>query len=221
MSVSIAVAEEPRVLHALPGRVRVHLPGWTGQGKRSIEKQLRQVWGVQRVQTNPLTSNILVQFDWTITNEQAIIDLVRAIEIDIVNPPDKEPPRPHMLREQSDGTVRARIAVRGLDRDPHVAQRVIAHLEHRPGIRATVNQLTGRILIECKEHEEDLEELLCEIADLELPELPGEDHPTHPLDPGPLIQSAVRTLGASLGLALHAGRQLLQSEGPLPGGSFA
>ncbi|MGH2509129.1 MAG: HMA2 domain-containing protein, partial [Ktedonobacteraceae bacterium] len=171
MAVSIAVAEEPRVLHALPGRVRVHVPGWTGQGKRTIEKQLRQVWGVQRVQANPLTSNILVQFDWNITNEQSIIDIVRRIELETVNRLEQERPRPHVLREQSDGTVRARIAVRGLDRDPHVAQRVIAHLEHRPNIRASVNQLTGRILVECKEHEADLEELLGEIADLELPEL--------------------------------------------------
>lgn len=221
MSASMAVVEEPRVLHTLPGRVRVHLPGWTGQGKRHIEKLVRQVWGVQRVQANPITSNILVQFDWTITNEQAIIDLVRTIEFETVHPPEKEPPRPHVLREQADGTIRTRITVRGLDRDPHVAQRVIAHLERRPSIQATVNQLTGRILIECKEHEEDLEELLSEIADLELPALPGEDHPAHPLDPGPLIQSTTRTLGATLGLALHAGRQLLNTEEPLPGSSLA
>ena len=51
---SVAVAEEPRVLHRVPGRVRVHLPAWTGQGKRYIETRLRQVPGVRSVQANSL-----------------------------------------------------------------------------------------------------------------------------------------------------------------------
>ena len=218
---SVAEASEPRVIHSLPGRVRVHLPGWSGQGKRSIEKQLRQVWGVHSVQANPLTGNILVQFDPTITNEQSIVDLVRTIEVDVTSPPDKEPPPPHVLRERHGRTVRTRIAVRGLDRDPHLAKRVLEHLERRPGVRASVNRLTGRVLVEFEEREEDLEDLISEIMGLELPELPGEDHPAHPLDPGPLIQSATRTIGAALGLALHAGRQLLGPEEPLPGASAA
>ena len=218
---SVAVAEEPRVLHSLPGRIRVHLPGWSGQGKRDIEKQLRQVWGVRSVQANPLTGNILVQFDPAITNEQTIIELVRTIEVDVTSPPVKEPPPAHVLREQHKGTVRARIAVRGLDRDPHLAKRVVEHLERRPGVRASVSRLTSRVLVEFEEHEEDLEDIISEITGLELPELPGEDHPAHPLDPGPLIQSATRTIGAALGLALHAGRQLLGSEEPLPGESAA
>ncbi|HLI69215.1 MAG TPA: hypothetical protein VKV19_05605, partial [Ktedonobacteraceae bacterium] len=79
---SVAVAEEPAILHALPGRVRVHLPTWSGKGKRSIEKQLRQVWGVQSVQANPLTGNILVQFDPTITDERTIVDLIHTMEVD-------------------------------------------------------------------------------------------------------------------------------------------
>ncbi len=58
---SFAVAEEPRVVHTLPGRLRVHVPEWSGQGKRSIETQLRQVQGVRSVQANNLTSNILIQ----------------------------------------------------------------------------------------------------------------------------------------------------------------
>jgi copper chaperone CopZ len=218
---SVAVAEESRVLHSLPGRIRVHLLGWSGQDKRGIEKQLRQVWGVRSVQANPLTGNVLVQFDPAITNEQTIIELVRTIEVDVTGPPIKEPPPVHVLRERQSGTVRARIAVRGLDRDPHLAKRVVEHLKRRPGVRASVSQLTGRVLVELQEHEEDLEDIISEITGLELPDLPGEDHPAHPLDPGPLIQSATRTIGASLGLALHAGRQLLSSEEPLPGASAA
>lgn len=33
---SVAIAEEPRVLHTLPGRLRVHVPGWSGQGRRTL-----------------------------------------------------------------------------------------------------------------------------------------------------------------------------------------
>jgi hypothetical protein len=33
---SVAVAEEPRILHTLPGRLRVHLPEWSGQGIISL-----------------------------------------------------------------------------------------------------------------------------------------------------------------------------------------
>ena len=42
--------------------------------------------------------------------------------------------------------MRARIPVRGLDRDPDLGKRVVASLEQHPGVRATVNQLTGRVL---------------------------------------------------------------------------
>jgi cation-transporting ATPase I len=219
---SVAVAEEPAILHALPGRVRVHLPAWSGKGKRSIEKQLRQVWGVQSVQANPLTGNILVQFDPTITDERTIVDLIHTMEVDEAErETEKEAPRPHVLFDQRKGTVRARITVRGLNRDPHVAQRLAAHLATRSSVRFSISQLTGRVLIEFEEHEGDLDELISEIADLELPDLPGEDHPAHPLDPGPLFQSASRTIAATLGLALHAGRQLLGVEEALPGQAVA
>src|SRR5438128_8730425 len=218
---SVAVAEEPRVLHSLPGRIRVHLPGWSGQGKRDIEKQLRQVCGVRSVQANPLTGNILVQFDPAITNEQTIIELVRTIEVDVTSPPVKEPPPAHVLREQHKGTVRARIAVRGLDRDPHLAKRVVEHLERRPGVRASVSRLTSRVLVEFTEHLIDLEDLLADVADVELPDLPGEDRPAHPLDPGPLIQSATRRIGATLGLGLLTTRQLLGFQEELPGAGAA
>ena len=64
------------------------------------------------------------------------------------------------------------------------------------------------MLVEYDEHLTDLQDLLSEVADLELPDLPGEDRPTHPLDPGPLVQSSSRTIGAALGLALIAARRI-------------
>ncbi len=218
---SVAVAEEPQVLHTVPGRVRVHLPGWLGQGKRSLEKQLRQVQGVRSVQANPLTGNILIQFDPVVTSEQYLLELLRTLELDVTGAQDKEPPRPHVVREKQGKTVRARISVRGLDRDPHLAKHVVEHLERRPGVHATVNRLTGRVLVEFEEHEAELEDLISEVAGLELPELPDEDRPDHPLDPGPLIQSASRSIGAALGLGLHAVLRLVGSSEPLPGADSA
>ncbi len=55
---SVAVAEEPRVLHTVPGRVRVHVPGWSGQGKRSIETRLREVQGVRSAQVVSPKTNL-------------------------------------------------------------------------------------------------------------------------------------------------------------------
>src|SRR5262249_25914024 len=52
-------------------------------------------------------------------------------------------------------------------------------------------------------------ELLARVAEVELPDLPGEDRPAHPLDPGPLWHGATRTVGAALGLGLIAARRLV------------
>ncbi len=218
MSVALV---EPRILHVVSGRVRIHVPGWSGQARRLIETQLSQIEGVYRVQANALTSNILVFFDPTITNEQTILDMICRLDIDTTAQPDDESAFPPIIKERHGKTIRARIAVRGLDRDPHLAQRVIEHLERRPGVRARANLLTGRVLVEFAEHVADIDDLVAEIAGLELPPLPDEDRPAHPLDLGPLVQSATRTVGATLGLGLLAGRRLTGFEKPLPGAGVA
>ncbi len=219
---SVAVEQEPYVLHALPGRVRLHLPWWEGQGKRIIETHLRQVEGVRNVQANAATGNVLIQFDPAVTDEQAVLAAVRDLEPDVVNAQEKEPAPPPTLHERQGHKIRARIAVRGLDRDPHLAKRVIEHIEnHHPGVHVRANPLTGRVLVEFTRHEADLDDLIAEITGMELPELPGEDRPAHPLDPGPLIQSAARTIGATLGLGLLAVRQFIGSQEPLPGAGVA
>ena len=57
--------ERPRVLSLTPGRLRLHLPGWSGDedGRQAIEAALRRLPGVRSVQTNPLTGNVLIHFD--------------------------------------------------------------------------------------------------------------------------------------------------------------
>jgi calcium-translocating P-type ATPase len=118
-------------------------------------------------------------------------------------------------RERSGIFTRARVAVRGLDRDGELPRRLVGALRKRPGVSGvSVSRLTGRVLIEFDAHQVDIEELIALVARMELPDLPGEDCPTHPLDVTPLIQSAARTTGAALGLGLLAVRRLAGAEGP-------
>ncbi len=120
-------------------------------------------------------------------------------------------PRPAVLRAPHG---RARIAVPGIDRDPHLARAVMDRLQAHPGVKAHASPLTGRVLVEFYEHRTGLDDLIAEVTGMELPDLPEEDRPAHPLDPAPLIQSAARTAGAATGLALLAARRLAGSQGP-------
>jgi cation-transporting P-type ATPase I len=125
-----------------------------------------------------------------------------------------------VVREGQGILTRARVAVRGLDRDGDLARRLVGSLQKRRGVsRVSVSRLTGRVLIEFDEHQIDVEDLIAQVAGMELPDLPGEDCPAHPLDPTPLIQSAARTTGATLGLGLLAVRKLSGAEGPPSGSS--
>ena len=221
---AIAAAEKPCILHTLPGRIRLHLPAWSGQGKRTLETQLRVVPGIHDVEANALTGNILIHFDSTITNEQDILErmhkLLQDTNIETTDMPDREPAAPPIIRERRGELIRARIPVRGLDRDPDLAKRVVTSLEQL-GVRATVNQLTGRVLVEFTKHQTDIDDLIAEIVGMELPELPEEDRPAHPLDPAPLLQSAIRLTESTLGLGLLTIRRFLHIQEPLPGASAA
>jgi len=213
----IPTVEELRVLHTLPGRIRVHLPEWAGQGKRRIELTLRQVQGVRRAQANGLTGNVLIYFDPLMTDEQKVLSALYRLDLDRSAPPEYGAPSPAVMREKQGKSIHARIAVRGLDRDPHLARRVVERLESRPGVRASVNMLTGRVLVEFSEREVSLDDLIAEATGLELPELPDEDRPAYPLDTAPLIQSLTRTIGAGLGLGLLTLRRIMGITTPLPG----
>src|SRR5690242_7175897 len=149
MLIGADTATKPYVLHAIPGRVRVHVPGWSGQGRRDIETRLRQIQGVLRVQANPLTGNMLISFNSTVIDEQTILKSVSNIKLNELNEQqDNKVSLPTALREKQGNTIRARIPVRGLNRDPGLAKRVVERLESRPGVRAHANPLTGRVLVE-------------------------------------------------------------------------
>ncbi|MBA2271662.1 MAG: haloacid dehalogenase, partial [Chthoniobacterales bacterium] len=221
---SVAVAE-PRLVHHIPGRVRVHLPEWSRERPRDIESRLRQLRGVQGARADSVTGNVLVRFDPAATEGDAILSVLRgpsAASETSWKPPSEEgahqPARPAVLREAhgSNGAIgRARIVVPGLDRDPDVARRVVERLQSQPEVKATANPLTGRVLVEWNRHTVDLEELLDVIAGVGLPPLPHEDAPAHPLDPEPLLQSSAETIGTAVGLGVLAARGMLGIRTPL------
>jgi cation-transporting ATPase I len=222
MLISTNVTTTPSVLHTVSGRVRLHMPAWSGRGKRELETRLRLVQGVSRVQANPLTRNILLYFDPAITDEQTILQKIASLPLDEINrQADDQASLPPALREKQEGTHRARIAVRGMDRDPALAKRVVERLESRPGVRASASLLTGRVLVEFEEHLVDLQDVIADVADVELPPVPGEDRPTYPLDPEPLILSMTRTISATLGLSILALRRAAGMVEPLPGAGVA
>ncbi|MEO7001340.1 MAG: HAD-IC family P-type ATPase [Ktedonobacterales bacterium] len=208
-------AWEPVVLSAIPGRARVRLPEWSGQRPRGLETLIRAIPGVRRGQANSLTRNLLIEYDPAKTTCDAIVSALADRHHEIAALSGTETAAPPTSSEQRDKTVRARISVRGIDRDPELARRVVERLQRTPGVRAYANPMTGRVLVEFAKHDADLDELIARVADIELPDMLDEDRPADPLDPKPLIQGATRSIGAALGLGLTAAQQIPGLEGPL------
>jgi hypothetical protein len=46
----------PQILRAIPGRVQVHLPAWSGERPRELETRLRHVDGVREVHASGSTT---------------------------------------------------------------------------------------------------------------------------------------------------------------------
>ena len=208
-----AVRDGATILSSLPGRVRAHLPGWEGGSARKLERDLRRLPGVRRVEANPVTRNVLVCYDSQATTEGTLLPALEAAGREAGGVVEPEVPPPPSLVEQESGSARARIAVRGLDRNPALARLVVDRLQAHHGVRARASILTGRVLVEYEAHRIDLEDLLAEVEQIELPEMPGEDRPEQPLDPKPLIQSAARTAGAAVGIGVLVLRRLLGATG--------
>lgn len=239
---SAAIADEPRILSAIPGRLRLHMsvPSGSADARRAVERRLRTLPGVYEVRGSNATGNVLVLFEPGITSVREILGAARpraedADEVTGIAATAQPQPSPSasaavqmatptiasrhrdtprvshtgVIRNSRDGTTRARIAVPGIDRDPRLAHRVARHVATLPGVkRAVASPLTGRLLVEYAHHETDIDDLITQLTKLDLPDLPDEDTPAHPLDPAPLIQSATRTVGAALGFGLIGAKRL-------------
>jgi cation-transporting ATPase I len=198
-----ALAEDLRVVYAGFGRLRVHLPRWSGKGGWHISAALRHLPGVTRAEANHVTRNVLIVYEPRQTSRDRVLAELRALRLDLRAAPEPDTFQVHgaVIDEKHGRHRRARIPVHGLDRDPGLGQRVIQQLEREHGVQALTNSLTGRVTVDYDERLVRLEDLLADVAHLSLPVLPGEDEPAHPLDPRPLVQSATRAIGALVGLS--------------------
>jgi cation transport ATPase len=186
--------------------------------------------GVRRVRASRHTQNVLVEFDPARLDAETIL---RRLEAGVArfaktraNGPLASPAkaRSGSSRARSPGARvlethasarRARVAVRGLERDPELARRLVDRLSRRPEVRrVSPSPLTGRVLIELAEGTTTLQDILDEIADLELPGAEdSQEIPAHPLDPAPIIEGAAKAIGAGLGLLLLLTRRIAGTEG--------
>src|SRR5262249_39412390 len=91
-----AAVRRPHIIHALPGRVRIHLPCWPVREPSAIEAKLLQTRGVHRVWTNLLTCNVLIHFDPRSTCPSALADALCELNPDaaLTHPSSGGGPRP-------------------------------------------------------------------------------------------------------------------------------
>ena len=76
---------KPRVLHSLPGRVRIHLPLLKRADRDSIPlgeaiaAAERVLPGVKRIAPSLVSGNILIEYDVSVTSESTILATIRTI----------------------------------------------------------------------------------------------------------------------------------------------
>lgn len=110
-------------MHALPGRMRVHLAGWPREGHCAVEARLRQVRGVHSVQANPLTGNVLIHFDPIATDERTLLAVVQTLKpASISRRGEILPSSPSVPHHQTHARSAPGAKLR-LAGDPHVASR--------------------------------------------------------------------------------------------------
>jgi copper chaperone CopZ len=171
----------PRVVHALPGRLRVHVPEWARAAPGRLERQLSSLPGVERALASPDTGNVLIRFDPAVLDRERILAAIAELgppatredagqrHDEHAHEEEPAPLPPAVLRPHAGPNGRARITVTGLDRDPQLARRVEERLEARPEIeRAEASPITGRVLVVFSRRFTDLDDLLNEVAKLQL-----------------------------------------------------
>lgn len=69
----------PRVLHAIPGRLRVHLPGWSTAALPGLHGTLSRLAGVRSVHVNALTENVLIEFEPRLLSQERLLGVLRSL----------------------------------------------------------------------------------------------------------------------------------------------
>jgi uncharacterized membrane protein YbaN (DUF454 family) len=71
----------PRVVHSSHGRLRVHLPHWSGAGGEQIVAGVRGLPGVTGAEANPLTGNVLIQFRPQQTGAPSLLEALPGLHL--------------------------------------------------------------------------------------------------------------------------------------------
>jgi uncharacterized membrane protein YbaN (DUF454 family) len=77
-----APTREPSVVRSSYGRVRVHLPHWSGTEAELIDASVRRLRGVTAAEANPLTSNVLIFFEPQETSAAALLEALPDLWLD-------------------------------------------------------------------------------------------------------------------------------------------
>lgn len=102
----LSTANTPRILSQTPGRMRVHLAGWTEEELARIEPWLRQLPAVESVQANRLTGNVLIRFDPQRIETAALLAMLQ------------QPPEPELVPQEEPELVSSstllKVGMRGV-----------------------------------------------------------------------------------------------------------
>jgi uncharacterized membrane protein YbaN (DUF454 family) len=81
---------EPRIVNASHGRLRVHLPHWSGTQGEQIVAAVRRLRGVTSAEANPLTGNVLIRFEPYHTDAATLLEALPRVHLE-------QPVRPPLL----------------------------------------------------------------------------------------------------------------------------
>jgi uncharacterized membrane protein YbaN (DUF454 family) len=82
-------AREPRVVHSSFGRLRVHLPRWSGLHDATLAAAAGRLPGVTRAEANPITGNLLILFDPKQTSGRTLLEALPGLIIEAPSPSDE------------------------------------------------------------------------------------------------------------------------------------
>jgi uncharacterized membrane protein YbaN (DUF454 family) len=87
---------EPSLVHSCFGRLRAHLPHWSGTDGDQLVAAIALLPGVTRAEANPLTGNVLILFEAQQTTAPALLAALPALRLDL-------PATPPLLSDASNG----------------------------------------------------------------------------------------------------------------------
>jgi hypothetical protein len=118
---------------AVPGRVRLHIPGWGAAQLETLERRLSMVPGVRKASATPETGNVLLLYDPAVTDPSR---LLRAAESALTGrspkPRSSERPRPTPAARASGQPASAPSC------SPHLVRVVLLHLPAFLGLLLSV-----------------------------------------------------------------------------------